>query len=136
VQRAKDLEELVRDWFAKASRGDPSMVMTNVSEEPGVRLIGSDPSEQFRGAAVAEFLASEVANAGGHARFDPDDIEAFSEGSVGWATAQVRITLPGGQSVAPRWSAVLHREQDVWKFVQVHASFGVENDKVGWVYAT
>ena len=67
---------------------------------------------------MAGFLRGEVVNAGGNVRFDPRQIEAFSEGTVGWATTMLRITLPDGGTVSPRWSSVLHREGDQWKFVQ------------------
>jgi hypothetical protein len=46
------------------------------------------------------------------------------------------ITLPDGRCVSPRWSAVFQRQDDVWKFVQTHASIGVPNAEIGWVYPT
>ena len=91
------IEGLVRDWFSAASRGDARLVDALVSENEGVRLVGSDPDEVFAGGAqVAGFLRGEVVNAGGNVRFDPSQIEAFSEGTVGWATTMLRITLPDG----------------------------------------
>jgi ketosteroid isomerase-like protein len=135
MNRDPQIEGLFRDWFSAASRGDASLVDALVSENEGVRLIGSDPDEVFTGGAqVAGFLRGEVENAGGKVRFDPREIEAFSEGTVGWATTMLRITLPDGGSVLPRWCSVLHREGDQWKFVQILASIGVPNDQVGWVY--
>jgi ketosteroid isomerase-like protein len=135
VERSPEIEQLVTAWFAAASRGDASLVDAHVSHDDGVRLIGSDPGERFRGGgAVAEFLRGEVESAGGGASFTPTDVEAFSEGSVGWATAIVTIELPDGKRVSPRWSSVFHLERGVWKFVQTHASIGVPNDEIGWTY--
>lgn len=135
MEPAKELAALVEAWFGAATRGDSSLVARHVSPDEGVRLIGSDPAEVFRGgAAVSEFLSGEVAGAAGQVTFSPAEIEAFREGSVGWATAQLTITLPDGRHVSPRWSAVFHLEDDVWRFVQTHASIGVENDAVGWTY--
>lgn len=115
MQRSPEIEQLVGAWFDAASRGDASLVAAHVSAGDGTRLIGSDPGEVFRGgAAVAEFLAGEVEGAGGHATFTPRDTEAFSDGDVGWATTFVTITMPDGRYVAPRWSSVFHREDDVW----------------------
>jgi hypothetical protein len=42
--------------------------------------------------------------------------------------------MPDGKHVSLRWSAVFHRENDDWKFVQTHASIGVPNEEIGWVY--
>jgi ketosteroid isomerase-like protein len=136
MQRSPELEQLVTGWFQAASRGDVSMVAAHVSLNDGVRLIGSDPLELFRGGtSVAEFLRGEVQGADSAATFTPADTEAFSEGTVGWATTSVTITMPDGKRVSPRWSAVFHLEDGVWKFVQTHASIGVPNEEIGWVYS-
>jgi ketosteroid isomerase-like protein len=135
MERSDELEALVQAWFAAASAGDSSLARTRVSATDGTRLIGSDPSEVFKGgAAVGEFLIGEVEGAGGHATFSPSDTEAFCEGTVGWATTHVTITMPDGRTVSPRWSAVFHLEDGDWKFVQTHASIGIPNDQIGWVY--
>ena len=135
MQRSPELETFVAAWFAAASRGDASLVDAHVSRSDGTRLIGSDPGELLRGGdAVAEFLTGEVEGAAGAVAFSPAGVEAFSEGSVGWATTIVTITLPDGKHISPRWSAVFHQEDAVWKFVQTHASIGIANEDAGWEY--
>jgi ketosteroid isomerase-like protein len=135
MERSTEIEELVRRWFASASKGDTSLVSAHVSRSDDTRLIGSDPKEVFKGgAAVAAFLAGEIRSAAGRATFTPSDVEGLCEGSVGWATTQLKITLPDGKHISPRWSAVFRREDGTWKFVQTHASIGIDNDKVGWTY--
>jgi ketosteroid isomerase-like protein len=135
VQRSADIEQLVRDWFAAASNGDPSLARAHVSREAGVRLIGSDPAEYLAGGdTIRDFLLREVEGGGGQAKFAPSEVEGFEEGSVGWATTKLTITLPDGGQISPRWSAVFHREDGGWRFVQTHASIGVGNDDIGWVY--
>ena len=135
MERSTDIEALVEAWFRAATNGDSSLVATHVSQSDSTRLIGSDPSEVFKGgAAVSEFLTGEVDGAGGQATFTPTDIEAFREGSVAWATANVTISMPDGRQVVPRWSAVFHQEDGTWKFVHTHASIAVPNDQIGWIY--
>ena len=135
MQRSPELEDLVRAWFEAATRGDVSLVDMLVSPGEGTRLIGSDPGERFSGGtAVAEFLRGEVEGAGGQAKFAPTETEAFSQGTVGWATTSLTITMPDGKHVSPRWSAVFHQENEDWRFVQTHASIGIPNEAVGWVY--
>ena len=135
MERSPELEQLVVAWFAGASRGDPSLVDAHVSLGDGTLLIGSDPGEVFRGgSAVALFLRGEVESAAGNAAFSPADIKAFQEGTVGWATTNVTITMPDRRHVSPRWSAVFHLEDGVWRFVQTHASIGVANEDIGWEY--
>ena len=115
-------------------RCDGAVVDRLVSRDPGARLIGSDPAERFAGEEVARFLRGEAESAGGNATFTPTETEAYREGTVGWATTLLTITLPDGRSVSPRWSAVFHVEDDEWKFVQTHASIAVPNDEIGWRY--
>ena len=135
MERSPEVEQLVAAWFEGASRGDASLVDAHVSQGDGTRLIGSDPGEVFNGGrAVAEFLRGEIQSAGGSAAFSPADIEAFQEGTVGWATTNVTITMPDGKHVSPRWSAVFHLEDGVWRFVQTYASIGVANEDIGWEY--
>jgi hypothetical protein len=88
----------------------------------------------FRSAGAAETWYVGQTERSGNATFTPNDVEGFCEGSVGWATTNLKITLPDGKHVSPRWSAVFHREDGTWRFVQTHASLGIDNDKVGWVY--
>ncbi len=135
MDRSAELEQFVAAWFAAASGGDAALVDAHVSPDDATRLIGSDPAEVFKGGnAVAEFLRGEVEGAGGNVTFMPNDTEAFSEGSVGWATTNVTITMPDGKHVSPRWSAVFRMEDGVWKFVQIHASIGIANEDIGWMY--
>ncbi|MGY2745942.1 nuclear transport factor 2 family protein [Arthrobacter sp. UYCu723] len=132
MQRSPELEALVASLFEAATRSEAAVVDTLISTNPGTCLIGSDPGEWLSGGeAVAKFLRGELTNAGGQARFSPEGTEAYEEGTVGWATTRLTITLPDGGHVSPRWSSVFHREGDTWRFVQTHASIGVGNDDVG-----
>ena len=136
MERSPELEALVAAWFEAASRGDASLVDRHVSGHEGNRLIGSDPNEWLGGPAVAEFLKGEAERSAGNATFSPADVEAFEEDAVGWASARLTITLADGRHVSPRWSAVFHREDGAWRFVQTHASIAVPNDEIGWEYSS
>jgi ketosteroid isomerase-like protein len=135
MEKSPELEQLVRAWFAAASRGDASLIATHVSPEDSVRLVGSDSGEWLQGGeAVARFLRGEVEGAGGDVTFTPSDTEAFASGDVGWAATKLTLTMPDGRTVRPRWTAVFERSDGEWRFVQTHASIGVANDDVGWTY--
>lgn len=130
MDQSPELEGLVSAWFEAASRSDASLVDRHVSGHEWSRLIGNEPSEWLVGSAVAEFLRGEAEGSGGNVKFTPSEPEAFEEGTVGWAATRLTITLPDGKHVAPRWSAVFHKEDGVWRFVQTH-SIAVPNDEVG-----
>ncbi len=132
MERSPELERFIVAWFDAATRGDPSLVDRHVSRQEGTRLVGSDPDEWFGGPAAAEFLKNELQGSGGSVR-SLSDLEAFSEGTVGWAMTRFTLSFPDGSSVSPRWSAVFHKEDGQWRFVQLHASIGVTNEESGWV---
>lgn len=134
MERSPELERFIVDWFDAATRGDPSLVDRHISRLEGSRLAGSDPAEWFDGPAAAAFLKRELQGTGGNVR-TLDDLEAFSEGTVGWGMARFTITFADGSTVSPRWSAVFHQEDGDWKFVQLHASVGVSNEDAGWQHA-
>jgi hypothetical protein len=46
------------------------------------------------------------------------------------------LTLPNDKQISPRWSAVFHREDEVWKLVQLHASVGISNEQLLGVNTT
>lgn len=134
-ERSPEIEALVVAWFAAASRGEPSLARERIAPGPMTRLIGSDPDEMLRGGdAVRDFILGEIAGAAGRVRFEARNVEAFSEGNMGWAQAQLVISLPDGQRITPRWSAAFRLQDGIWRFVQIHASIAVTNDGVGWVY--
>jgi ketosteroid isomerase-like protein len=135
MQPEPTIVELVHAWFSAATRGDASVIEHHVSTQPATRLVGSDPDEWLQGGEqIATFLRGEVEGAAGEVRFEPSETEAFANGNVAWAATKLTITLPDGKRVSPRWTAVLVLEDNVWKFVQTHASIAIPNDEVGWSY--
>jgi adenylate cyclase len=132
MERSAELESLIAAWFDAATKGDPAQVDRYVSRDGGTRLIGSDPDEWLDGQAAVDFLKRELEASKGGVR-SAADTEAFTEGSVGWASTRLTVTFQGGRSVAARWTAVLHQEDGEWKIVQLHASIGVPNEEAGWV---
>lgn len=96
-----------------------------------LRLIGSDDEWLDGRDAVVP---------AGSATGDPTDwtvtdsrilrIEAFEDGSVGWAAAEQQRTLSGGQTFVLRVTMVLRLESSVWKVVQLHFSSAVPDDQV------
>lgn len=57
-------------------------------------------------------------------------LEGFEDGPVGWAAAEQKRTLVGGQTVVLRVTMVLRLEAAMWKVVQLHFSTAVPDEKV------
>ena len=128
MQASSELRTIIDSWFEAVAAGDTSWVERHASGRAGVRLVGTDPREWLEGPKVAEFLREEVQALGGVVQVARGETEAYREGSVGWGVAHPLLTLPNGQQIAPRWSAVFHQEGGEWKLVQLHASVGIANE--------
>lgn len=123
VDASPEICRVVERWLIAARDGDAGAGLGKFAEQPGVLLIGSDDAEwwhlQDRAVWEAQFEES------GGFPFQWDEIEAWEEGSVGWAAARLAI----GETKM-RGTFVLHLERGEWKFVQLHLSAGIPNEQV------
>ncbi len=130
MEHSDELRDVVLAAFQDFSSQDASWIDRHTSRHDGALLIGTDPNEWIKGGEqVAENAESEIQES--TARFSSaGEIEAFVEGTVGWASARPVWTLEDGTEVPARWTGVFHREDGEWKMVQGHISVGVPNQDV------
>ena len=131
---------MVHRWLVANTEGDADAVMARISEQPGVLAVGSDDEEWLHAAERAERAVwrQQIEESGGFP-LAWDEIEAWEEGSVGWAATRMTIRpLDGsGDTSHLRATYVLHLERGEWKLVQVHWSLGRSNvDVLGVELAT
>jgi ketosteroid isomerase-like protein len=129
MQRSDELRDLFLGFYDALANGDAAFVDRHFSRDNDLRVIGTDPQEWWSGPRVFEVFRAQLEAMGGGMPLRPGDPEAFSEGSVGWVADQGTLSLPDGTELVVRVSAVAHREDGDWKFVQSHASFGVPNEE-------
>src|SRR5918912_3423506 len=116
MQRSDELRDVVLATLEAYSGeggggGDPSVIDRHTSAQEGVLLIGSDPKEWFEGEQAAEALKQEMQE--GSVRVSsPGEVEAFVEGTVGWASSRPVWALEDGREIPTRWTAVFHREEE------------------------
>jgi hypothetical protein len=127
MQADVSLRAVISGWFESIVAADNSWRDRHVSSDPDLRIIGTDPTEWLSGGPAFAFLKGEAEAVGGKVRIDIGDVEAFSQGDVGWGAARPKIALPDGSVVNPRWSGVFRCEDGAWKLVQLHASIAVGN---------
>ena len=129
MEPCADLQEIIVNWFHAAAAGDASWRDRHVSRHPNLRIVGTDPDEWLEGELAYRFLKDEAESIEGKVQVQVPDVEAFSEGSVGWGVARPVITLGDGRKVSPRWSAVFRREDGGWRMIQLHASIAMTNEQ-------
>lgn len=128
MQRDQGLAEILSGMYSAFETGSPAVVEQIMSSESDIVGIGTDPEEWWTGGNVRRAFEAQIPEM--HAaglRFRAGDIQAFSEGSVGWVADQPTLTFPDGSGVPMRLTSVFRQEGGSWKMVQFHLSIGVPN---------
>jgi hypothetical protein len=128
VETSVELKNAVLGLYESMSKGDVSAIENIFSRRIGVLGIGSDPNEWWADydTIVSAFKAQMQEM--GTKQTQAGDIEAFVEGSVGWAYE--RRIFKAGKELSLRHTFVFHKENEKWKIVQLHVSFGIPNSEV------
>jgi adenylate cyclase len=131
VEPSTELQAVVGRVFAAINARDSATFINLHADVPGALFIGTDPNEWWVGfetlAAINEAQMGEFDAQG--AAFEVGDIQAFAEGTVGWAAARPTLVLQDGSSVSLRFTGVLHLHQGIWRLVQWHLSLGTTNEE-------
>jgi len=128
VKESSELRELIVGYFESFTVGDPAWVERHVVNGAELRLIGTSADEWMEGAQAFSAFQREVAAANGTLNADVSDVEAYSEGDVGWGAALVSFTIPSGQSARSRFSVVFIKSAGTWKVVSAHNSIAVRDE--------
>lgn len=115
---------------------DEEAISSRFSRQQGFERFGSDPAEHWRdGDAAVRVLIQQMRETGGFPWERLGEVFAMSEGTVGWASAEIQFNTPIGD--APyRLSCVLHLEHGEWKVVHWQSSVPVTNESYGFLLTT
>jgi class 3 adenylate cyclase/ketosteroid isomerase-like protein len=121
MEPSEEIRRVVHRWMEANRDGDGDAFVGRVSEEAGVLVIGSDADEWWQGEdrAVWKRQTEELSEL--PFTFTWDEIEAWEEGTVGWAAMKLVWRGPESSEEA-RGTVVLHLERGEWKIVQAHWS--------------
>ncbi len=124
MESSEEICRIVDRWLVAARDGDADTFIGKISEHAGVLVIGSDAEEWWHREDDAVWRR-QLEESGGFP-FSWGEIEAWEEGTVGWAGA--KLTIAGPEETYPfRVTWVLHLELGEWKIVQMHFSAGRSN---------
>jgi len=129
VKKSVEVESVVRRFLEARVAMDMEAMRSLHSDSEHLRLIGSDDT-WIEGQDAVLPAGSFVG--------DPEDwavadskilrLEAFEDGTVGWAAAEQERTLVGGQTFVLRVTMVLRLESSVWKVIQLHFSTAEDDE--------
>ena len=113
-ERARDVEDVVREWLEAKQAGDDTGVARHLSAYKGALAVGTEAHEWFSGAD----RFAEAHTGGGPFSATVEDLEAHHHGPVAWAAFAAML----GDGARIRVTLVLVEELDGWRVVQSHAS--------------
>ena len=127
MEQSSELIELTRRIYYAMSGGDIAFFERHIARQDGVLVIGSDPSEWWADYATIIRVFKAQMEELGQLSIDVGQIDAYSDGNVGWAACQPVLRLADGTAFTHRTTLVFQRQQGEWKIVQWHGSTGTAN---------
>jgi class 3 adenylate cyclase len=129
MEPSEEIRRVVHRWMTANSEGDSESALGRMSEHPGALTIGTDLAEWTQGKQTRAIWGRQMEELGSFPMIW-DEIEAWEEATVGWASARFTLIAGKGRFDA-RATYVLHLERGEWKIVQIHWSLPVSNEELG-----
>ena len=116
VEPSSELGAVLGRVFAAINARDADTCLNLHADEPGVLFIGTDPDEWWAGLGSLNVIGPRGPNAASSKRrgvtFGMGEIEAYSEGTVGWVATRPILLVPGWLRTVPlRFTGVLHLDR-------------------------
>ena len=125
MKPSEEIRRVIERWTLALAEDDRDSMLARLSNEPGTLIIGTDPAEWWRGAEAHAIWARQIQEVGSFP-VSATEIDAWEEGSVGWAGVKETVDWEG-RTIESRATYVLHLERGEWKVVHIHWSFPKAN---------
>jgi adenylate cyclase len=122
VEQSEEIRRVIERLTKAIAEGDSESVLGRLSDHPGTLIIGSDPAEWWRGHEARAVLGRQLEEFDGSFLVTATEIDAWEEGTVGWASVKETIDW-AGETIEGRASYILRLDRDEWKVVHVHWSY-------------
>jgi class 3 adenylate cyclase/ketosteroid isomerase-like protein len=120
VERSEEIRRVIERWTRAIADGDAEC-LERLSDHQGTLIVGTDPAEWWRGDETRAVWGRQLDELRGVFSVQADEIDAWEEGSVGWAAVKETVSIDGAAHEA-RATYVLRLEHGEWKVVQAHWS--------------
>jgi class 3 adenylate cyclase len=128
VEQSEEIGRIIDRWTRAISDGDVASALGRLSDHPGTLVVGTDPAEWWHGREIRAVWGRQIEELVGVFSVQAHVIEAWEEGSVGWASVKETVRV-GERTLEARASYVLRLEQGEWKVVHVHWSLPQANSE-------
>jgi adenylate cyclase len=129
IEPSDEIKAVVRRFNVAMIERDHEAMRNLLSRFEGLRFIGTDPGEWWKGhPSVTALLSQQIQELPDLTSWTIDDHEGYQCGQVGWSSGQFTGFFSDGTAYQARMSAVLVLESGQWRIVQWHVSEGVSNE--------
>lgn len=140
TQESPELEAVCRRWINAVSQADTATIANLYSRSAAATYLGTDNEELWVGREVGVAVSrhwAEVATTLAAPTVEASDIDAYENGSTGWALIRGDFTF-GGQGPFPlRMTLVFVLEDGTWRITHLHNSLATDNfENVGVPFTT
>ncbi len=125
MEPSEEIRRVIERFTRATAEGDHESALARLSEHAGTLIIGNDPDEWWHGEEAHAVWRHQLEELGAFP-VAAYEVEAWEEGTVGWASVKETIT-PSDSSLDARATYVLHLERGEWRIVQVHWSLPKPN---------
>jgi ketosteroid isomerase-like protein len=133
MEHSEELRDLTLRFYKASATGDLSFFDRHVSRQEGAQFIGTDSNEWWEALEALREAARSQSEAieGGGLQIVGGQLQAYSEGNVGWVIDRnASFWLPDGTEIPFRNTGVFRREEGEWKLVHGHTSIGVRTEEL------
>ena len=109
VEPSEEIRRVVERWTMAIAAGDEEAYLGRLSDHAGTLMIGTDPAAWFRGSETRAIWARQMQETGAFP-VTATEIQAWEEGSVGWAGVKELISWEG-EALESRATYILHLER-------------------------
>src|SRR5215471_116573 len=120
MEKSEEIRRVIERWTRAIADGDAEC-LERLSTHEGTLIVGTDPSEWWRGRETRAVWGRQIEELRGVFSVRADEIDAWEEGSVGWAALKETVNVDG-RALEARATYVLHLERGEWKVVQANWS--------------
>ena len=133
MEKSEEIKNLILKAAKAYEQGDADFWVNIVAQQEDALVIGSSPNEVFKGYDTIVKMLKEDWGAKKPFTVTMLDIQAFSEGTVGWYVVKSIYKYDNGSELPLRINGVMHKENGVWKLLLQNFTLEVPNDKMGKV---
>jgi adenylate cyclase len=128
MEPSEEIRRVIERWTMAIAISDGDSALGRLSEHSGtlmIGMLGPDPTKLWKGSETRAIWARQLVEIGPFPVM-ATEIQAWEEGTVGWAGVKETINWEG-QALESLATYVLHLERGEWKIVHVHWSYPQAN---------